>query len=144
MGRPKRPSHTDDAITQARRIEALDLRKAGCAYAAIGKQLKVSGEQARIDVMTALKTLAEHQDTETAEYRNLELERLDRMLLAVWGDALKGHLGAIDRALKISERRARLMGLDAPVKQELSGGLNLTWESLMVRAVDDDNGDPFT
>jgi orotate phosphoribosyltransferase-like protein len=140
MPRPKRPAGSDEPIIQARRIEALDLRKAGFAYAAIGKQLKVSGEQARLDVMSALKQLAEHQDTETAEYRNLELERLDRMMLAVWSDAIKGHLGAVDRVLKISERRARLMGLDAPVKQEVEHSGAVAWSTIVKP---NGNSDPF-
>jgi hypothetical protein len=139
MPRPKRPAGSDEPIIQARRLEALDLRKAGFSYAAIGNRLQVSGEQARLDVMAALKQLSEHQDTETAEYRSLELERLDRMLVSVWSDALKGHLGAIDRVLKISERRSRLMGLDAPVKQEHSGNVGVTWRDLVEQARSEDN-----
>jgi orotate phosphoribosyltransferase-like protein len=132
MGKPKRPAAAEDALIQQRRLEALDLRKAGFTYRAIATQLKVTHETARSDVMTALKQLSDRQDTETAEYRNLELERLDRMMLAVWSDAIKGHLGAVDRVLKISERRARLMGLDAPVKQELSG---LNGSELVIKIV---------
>jgi len=43
----------------------------------------------------------------------LELERLDELYFAVHGNATSGHLGAIDRALKIMERRAKLLGLDS-------------------------------
>jgi hypothetical protein len=38
------------------------------------------------------------------------------MLNALWKDATNGKLEAIDRALKISDRRARLLGLDKPIK----------------------------
>jgi len=56
------------------------------------------------------------------------VERLDQMLLAL-GPMLRtnqregrmANLGAIDRALKIMERRAKLLGLDAPVRQEVTG-----------------------
>jgi orotate phosphoribosyltransferase-like protein len=140
MGRHKRPVMADDATLQTRRLEALDLRKAGFTYRAIATQLKITHETARSDVMTALKQLSERQDTETAEYRNLELERLDRMMLAVWSDALKGHLGAVDRVLKISERRARLMGLDAPTKQEIEHSGAVAWSTIVKP---DGNSDPF-
>ena len=78
--------------------------------------------------MAALKaTLQEPAD----ELRTLELERLDRLLLGVWGQAAKGNQGAVDRALKIMERRARLLGLDAPTKvqQENVGDtvIRMTW-----------------
>lgn len=140
MGRHKRPAHADEAAMQTRRLEALDLRKAGFTYAAIGNRLQVSGEQARLDVMAALKQLAEHQDVETAEYRNLELERLDRLQLAIWKQAIDGNLGAIDRLLKISERRARLMGLDAPVKQEIEHSGGISWSAIVTP---DGSSDPF-
>lgn len=74
----------------------------------------------------------------------LELERLDRLARAA-EEVLEAHhvkvaggeivydeagqpledtkpvLEAIDRLLKIQERRARLLGLDAPVKQQITG-----------------------
>jgi len=67
--------------------------------------------------MAQLETAA----IETAEeIRRLELERLDAMLFAIGPEVRKGSYGAIDRALKIMERRARLLGLDAPVKGALT------------------------
>jgi hypothetical protein len=43
------------------------------------------------------------------------------MLLALWPQVLKGNQGAIDRALRVMERRAKLLGLDAPTRQEVTG-----------------------
>ena len=51
------------------------------------------------------------------ELRQLEEERLDRMQAGIWSTAIQGHLGSIDRVLKIMDLRARLLGLYAPVKQ---------------------------
>ncbi len=60
-------------------------------------------------VGTALdKTLQEPAEN----LRQLELERLDAMLTAIWPQALNGYLGAIDRVLKIIERRSKLLGLE--------------------------------
>jgi len=50
------------------------------------------------------------------QVRSLELERLDVYLLAIARDVQKGDFLAIDRALKISERRAKLLGIDAPIQ----------------------------
>lgn len=57
--------------------------------------------------------------------RNMELDRLDRYLLATEKLAFeaqdpKDHLAAMDRALRIQERRAKLLGLDAPVKADIT------------------------
>jgi len=99
--------------------QALELRKGGASYAAIAQALGYatpSGAQAAID--SALKKTIQ----EPAEkVRQLELERLDAMLLGLWNDARKGHQGAIDRVLRIMERRAKFAGLDAPVNVKHTG-----------------------
>ena len=41
------------------------------------------------------------------------------MPLAVWDEAAKGEYAAIDRVLKILERRAKLLGLDMPVRHDI-------------------------
>lgn len=51
----------------------------------------------------------------------MEVQRLDSLLQAVWGAALGGKLGAVDRVLSIMKRRAKLLALDAPDRLELAG-----------------------
>lgn len=58
---------------------------------------------------------------DAAELRAEEVSRLDAMLAGLWPDARRGHLGAVDRVLRLMERRARLLGLDAPEKKALGG-----------------------
>ena len=57
------------------------------------------------------------------ELRTLELERLDSLYATVTAiietGSPKDVLNAIDRALRIMERRSKLLGLDAPVRQDL-------------------------
>ena len=65
--------------------------------------------------MTA--TLAEPTDA----LRTLELERLDALQLAIWDQAIQGHVANIDRVLSIMKRRSALLGLDAPKRREPAG-----------------------
>jgi hypothetical protein len=112
----------DRRITPADLAErALALRRAGGTYRAISDALNLSGPgRAWKLVDRALRDFIE----EPAEsVRALALARLDDMLLAIWPLARKGHLGAVDRVLKIEERRAKLLGLDAPVKSEVGGAM---------------------
>lgn len=104
-----------------RRQRALDLRKAALSYRAIGKALGVSEFQAHTDVKTALAELKELEHESAEELRSIELERLDAMQAVMQQKALKGDAGAVDRVLRIMERRAKLLGMDAPVKQEITG-----------------------
>lgn len=98
-----------------RRIKAFELRKAGTRYRAIGNALGISEAQAHRDVAKVLQSLV-LPEGEIKMARVLEEARLDAMLFALWGSANQGHLGTIDRVLRIMERRARLLGLDAPMK----------------------------
>jgi hypothetical protein len=102
-----------------RKLQALELRKAAATYQQIADQLGYRSASGAFNaVKAALKaTLREPAD----ELRELELARLDAMLLPLWRRVPSGDEKAVDRVLRIMERRARLLGLDAPRRQELSG-----------------------
>lgn len=116
-----------------RRKRVLDLRLAGVTYRAIAKAEGVSHATIVSDVQAALADIPRHS---ADELRQVETERLDQLQRAVWGDALKGHLGAVDKALRIVDRRARLLGLDAPQQVQISGDVDLdaTAEKIMQAA----------
>ncbi|MGQ9555903.1 MAG: hypothetical protein ACUVWR_17520 [Anaerolineae bacterium] len=97
--------------------QALELRKAGVPYLEIAARLGWrSASTAHVAVTRALRrTLQEPAD----ELRELEVARLDALLFAIWPQTSEGNLDAIDRALRIMERRAKLLGLDRPVEQKL-------------------------
>lgn len=111
-------NHKGIAATERQR-QALELRKAGVGFQAIADRLGYSDHSgAYRAVKSALKkTLQEPAD----EVRALELERLDKLLLGLWPRATSGNDRAIDRVLKIMQRRANLLGLDAPQKVENTG-----------------------
>jgi hypothetical protein len=100
------------------KLKCLELRKTGMGYekiaAAVGLNNRIQAFRA---VKGALKyTLKEPTDA----VRALELERIDAMLAAIWVQVTNGNLGAIDRALKMIETRAKLLGLNAVQKVEFS------------------------
>lgn len=115
-------------LAREREVQALELRKAGASYAAIGQALGISAMGAYKAVQRALKRLTKHSEAAAAEVRALELARLDAMLLAIWPQVKQGHLGAIDRALRISQRRAALLGLDAPMPVVGNLQIQLRWD----------------
>ena len=103
-------SLTRQVRAHERHLQALELRKAGVTYEVIAGQLGYANASgARKAVVSALKaTLREP----AAELRELELARLDAMLLPLWRPVQAGDETAVARALRIMERRARLLGLD--------------------------------
>jgi hypothetical protein len=99
-----------------KRNAVLGLRKAGATYSSIGKSLGISKQHAHRIVVEELKRLSTKRSKTTEEVARLELERLDTMLMGVWQEATKGDVPAIGAVLKIMERRAKLLGLDAPTE----------------------------
>jgi hypothetical protein len=100
-------------------IQALELRAAGASYLQIGKALSVSKSRAWRIVGKALDQLVEHCRETSERVRRMELIRLDRYRLAL--DARRSDPRVVDSLIRISERTAKLHGLDAPVRVEASG-----------------------
>ncbi|MQY11433.1 hypothetical protein SRB5_15510 [Streptomyces sp. RB5] len=74
------------------------------------------------DVRFALRERSSEQEEKAEELRALENQRLDKLFFVAYRQAVKdGNLPAIDRALRIMERRARLLGLDQPARTEVTG-----------------------
>lgn len=97
--------------------KAIELRKAGATYDKIAEALGYENRSGAYKIVVgALRDLVQEP---AQELRTLELERLDAMTLAIWARAQKGELAAVDRLLKIGERRAKLLGLDAPTAQSV-------------------------
>lgn len=76
-------------------------------------QSTISRDFAELDARFRLYAM---QDIAAA--KGLDAERIDKLLVGIWADAIKGKLLAIDRVEKLLIRRAKLLGLDAPQKSE--------------------------
>jgi NAD(P)H-dependent flavin oxidoreductase YrpB (nitropropane dioxygenase family) len=124
--------------------ETIELLKAGASFSQIATQLQYADESG---ARKAVKALLEKREYESVdEMRKMELERLDKLLLGTGGNgvyqqAIKGHLSAIDRVVKIMERRAKLLGLDAPTKVDAKVAGTLKWEDVV--KTDGDDADTF-
>ena len=115
------------ASAAERRLKAFELRKAGLSYKQIGDALGVSESMACKDVHKILRDLAEKTEGHAREYRQLELERVDALMAPLWPRArgrrvtnpdtgvvedIPPDLKAMDRLMRLMERRAKLLGLD--------------------------------
>jgi DNA-binding Lrp family transcriptional regulator len=101
------------------------MRDAGRSYQSIADELGLSKPTVYEAIGRALEDLVR----EPAErVRGQEVKRLDAMLEALWQQARvcddrEIQLKTIDRVIKIQERRAKLLGLDAPERVEHSGDI---------------------
>jgi hypothetical protein len=93
----------------------------GRSYRQIAEALGVSHGTVGNDVRILLGRWQREQLQNTEEWVLLAVVRLDQMLQAIWPGVLKGDPQTIALALRIEERRAKLLGLDAPERREVTG-----------------------
>jgi len=80
------------------------------------------GYNSRQAVWKATTSLLERQEREaTAEWQAFHLARLERLLLAVWQDAIDGDDRAGQQALRIVQEIGRTIGVSGPKRVEASG-----------------------
>jgi hypothetical protein len=101
--------------------QALELRKQGFTYEEVGAGIARSTSYAHKLVTDAIANIPRELANDV---RNLELARLDSLQKAHWINATadtKPSVKAAGIILRVMERRAAMLGLDAP-KQEIVWG----------------------
>lgn len=107
-----------EAIVRERHALALEMRKFGYSYEQIGEHFEITPSAARGLVKSAM----EHAIREPGqEVIDLELARLDQLYGAAMTHVASGDADAITKCLAIMQRRAKLLGIDAPDKKEVTG-----------------------
>lgn len=121
-----------EAIVE-RRVRAFELRKRGATYREIAQQLGADLHTIHSDIQAELLAIRSRTIEEALDLRALELERLDGMTSGLWPSIQEGSAAAVSAGVRVSERRARLLGLDEPVvtKSELTGSLGVYAERLV-------------
>ncbi len=126
---------TTQLVNTERREEAVKLRMQGFTWQQIANQLGYASQgHACTDVKRGLDRARKDFAVTVEQWRDLELQRLEdleRKARTVYDDYVTGtgtlggsddqRLAAMDRMLKVADRRARLLGLDQPVKHEVTG-----------------------
>ena len=99
--------------TLLKQTQALQLRAHGHNYRGIAKALGCSPDTAHRLVTAAIAAERETISQAKADVVELELHRCDTYLQAIAKKVQSGDVRAVDTAMRVAERRARLLGLDA-------------------------------
>jgi hypothetical protein len=144
------------ALIAERRTRVLAMRVEQIPYEQIAAALRIGVSTAKMDYQRAIEQRHAERDEHAAVAVTVELAKLDALERAAWQVLRARHitvqhgkivrdedgnaviddaptLNAIDRILKIAERRARLLGLDAPVRSriEVTDALDAQIEQLV-------------
>jgi hypothetical protein len=133
MARKTKASRRTSLAVRQKGQQAIKLRMAGATTAQIAEQLGYANESGAYKaIMRELEATAQDMSESTESVRQLELKRLDQMQFPIWNQVLSGDQGAITTALRIQERRASLLGLDAPKQIEARVRIDvLSWNQAL-------------
>ena len=98
--------------------EALALRIAGGTYKQIGERLHIHASNAYRAVQEELASLDAIKAERAERLRDLEVERCERLVLGLWTNATRGDDKSVHAVLRVMERKAKLLGIDAPTQVE--------------------------
>lgn len=97
----------------------VEMKHAGHSWDAIVMELGyASGGHARDRYQLYLSRMPPRENLE--EQRELEMARLDRLMVALEPKILNHDVRAVEVMIKLMERRARMWGYDTPVKSQLT------------------------
>lgn len=108
------PTGAQAIETAQKQAQAIALRLEGLPYRAIGARMGISDKNAFKHVKNALQRYRQATAETVEEVRELELQRIDELINGLW--AQRGNNRVVDTITRLMDRRAKLLGLDAPVK----------------------------
>jgi len=100
---------------------ALDMRIKGKTFKEIAEVLGITEAGAFKAAQRAIQKLDEKLKEKAEQVLTLEIERLNRMIDVLWPQVEAGEYAAVDRILRVMERRAKYLGLDKPAGLAISG-----------------------
>jgi hypothetical protein len=124
MARRKQKTSPVNIAAKKLAEKAVELRAEGMSYPDIARELKYNSRQAAHDAVN--RALKEMFREPLEAMIQLDMERLDRMWTVHFLNAQAGDVNALSACMRIMERRARLLGLDAPAKTAATSSVDLT------------------
>jgi len=114
--KPEPPGSRRRVRAADRRSRVYAMKLGGLSFHEIGEKLNVSKQAAYAAFWQVMREVNALTNGNAAEARKLEVERCDALLAGLWERARLGSHDAANACVRILDRRARYLGLDAPIK----------------------------
>lgn len=116
-----------------RQTRALELRLKGHEYEEIAEMVGYSDKAAAYNGIRAVLDRREAEGVD--QMRTIEGARLDKVQSVLWPLVEQGDLAAIDRLLKVMQRRANLYGLDLAGRVDIVAGGEVDLDGTVARII---------
>ena len=113
----KRPS-LDAIAVRLREIQAVELRLAGMPYDRIAQTVGYRGSAGAWQAVQ--RALSRQAAESTEKVRQIELARVERLILAHWEQAIAGDVKHIEMVRNLMRDKAKLLALDEPAKIDVT------------------------
>lgn len=134
------PKHRSQAVLE-RRAKVAALRRQGMRnQLQVAALLGVDNSTICRDFAALDEEYRERARAETDLEKGIDLDRIEEMMIGLWPKASTGGYLSVDRVVALMERRAKLLGLDAPTKQQFTGDPDAPM-TIVVRYEGEDDGD---
>lgn len=122
------PNHPKRApeIVEVREMQAVELMLAGADYSEVARGIGLTASGARQLVLRVMNRWKDEHEEKIGLLREMEAKRMDRLYMALYAqatDTKNPNLQASAQAVRIAERKAKLLGLDVPQQFEVSPGV---------------------
>lgn len=118
-----------EIVALERRILYLEDYKHGLNYRRIGEKYGVSHQTVAEEIREYLKELRSIGIRSVIEYRQVQMERIQAAYNALWPNVVAGRIDAINTMIRLMDREARLLGLDAPQKVDITARIQQAAEA---------------
>lgn len=115
MARPKGTAPKPEVLE--REVQVVALRREGMTWDAIANAVGYSDPSGAHSAYMRASARIVKEDIDAI--RDMETERLDMLQAAYWRQAMMGDVPAGMQVLRIMERRAKLLGIDQPIRQQV-------------------------
>lgn len=118
---PNHPSRKPEVVA-VREMQAIELMLAGANYSEVGRGIGLTESGARQLVLRIMNRWKAEHEEKIGLLREMEVRRMDRLFMALYSMATNTqspNLAASAQAVRIAERKAKLLGLDAPAQLEV-------------------------
>lgn len=139
MAAPESKTSKRQITAREREAQAIGLRLSGATYQQIADVIGYRGPSSAFNaVIRGLDRMLPVQEAD--DLRRIMAAQIDKLTFGIWKQATGGHLGALDRVVRLMERKARLLGLDAPVRADITtDGKPIPGPVIYLPAVEDSN-----
>lgn len=101
-----------------REMRVMEMLRAGMSDQQIADEIGYADDSAVTHIRR--RVTERYTGVATEDYRAQQLDRIDALLQSLWASARKKDYQAVDRVVKLMERQAKLVGLDAATKVDMT------------------------